>query len=402
MQLAAIYGEVPVRAESHERLARTILLVFGSLLSSALAASQQNPTTPEVPSQFKLDLETAARLSPQLMAQSVAASGADATGGLVFDRLVEQVAAPSRVKIGWQLRIVVNDQLNAYSSPDGTVYVESGLARLAGPSPGLWAAILSHEIAHIVRRDWARRYLYQKYLENGGGAAITLGDPGLPSTSWQTSEKASADMGRFGRQMELEADREGLMMMARAGYHPDFVPALHHLLHARGVGTKRTSLYAMHPCWEERDHELNRAYVASSIDFARRWPEWYASPGGNPPVLVFAEEPTVRKTGGKQWQIQIPMRCQNLAGAVEVVLSTSAGRGATSPLEHPPDHRELNEDRQPDARQLTGCTSPKTTITFIFADNSIRLKPDLQWTDVYVLDAWGSVLARADLPKLPH
>ncbi len=42
----------------------------------------------------------------------------------------------------------------------------------------------------------------------------------------EDSEKASADMGRFGRQMELEADREGLMMMAHAGYHPDFVPAL--------------------------------------------------------------------------------------------------------------------------------------------------------------------------------
>lgn len=109
---------------------------------------------------------------------------------------------PSRGKLAWQLRIVDDDQLNAYSSPDGTVYGESGLARLAGPSAGLWAAILSHEIAHIVRREWARRYLYQKYLENGGGAAIVLGDPNLPSASWQASEKGSADMGRFGRQME--------------------------------------------------------------------------------------------------------------------------------------------------------------------------------------------------------
>ncbi len=65
---------------------------------------------------------------------------------------------------------------------------------------------------------------------------IVLGDPSLPSVSWDTSEKASADMGRFGRQMELEADREGLVTMAHAGYHPDFVPALHHLLHARGMG----------------------------------------------------------------------------------------------------------------------------------------------------------------------
>jgi hypothetical protein len=366
------------------------------LLCAVSATGQERVDIPEVPPLFKLDMESAARLRPQLMAQSVAALGRYATGSLVFSRLVEQVLPEFRTKFAWQLRIVDDDQLNAYSSPDGTVYVESGLAALAGPSAGLWAAILSHEIAHVVRRDWARRYLYQKYLENGGGAAIMLGDPSLPSGWWQDSEKASAEMGRFARQMELEADRDGLMMMAHAGYHPDFVPALHHLLHARGLGTNTRSIYAMHPCWEERDHELSRAYVAASIEFARRWPGWYASPGGNPPVLVFAEEPVVRKTGEKEWQIRVPMRCQNLAGAVEVVLSASQ-RG-TKVREQPAD--QLGADA--DARQLTGCTSPRTTVTFTLADTSVRPRPGAHWTDVYVLDAWGSVLARADLPKLPH
>jgi hypothetical protein len=268
---------------------------------------------------------------------------------------------------------------------------------MAGASSGLWAAILSHEIAHVLRRDWARRYLYQKYLENGGGAGIALGDPSLPSASWQDSEKASADLGRFSRQMELEADREGLMIMARAGYHPDFVPALHHMLHVHGVGTNRASIYAMHPCWEQRDHELGHAYVAAGIDFARRWPEWYASPGGNPPVIVFAEEPTVRKTASREWQIQIPMRCQNLAGAVEVVLSSDADheRGTRAQL------ADLMES-ETEQRQLTGCTSPKTTITFTLADISGPPGTGAHWTDVYVLDAWGSVLTRTDLPKLPH
>jgi hypothetical protein len=382
---------VETSAASH---IRSFAVGFG-LLCAVSVAGQQSVDIPEVPPAFKLDVESAARLRPQLMAQSMAASGRYATGSLVFNRLVEQVLAGSRSKFAWQLRIVEDDQLNAYSSPDGTVYVESGLARLAGPSTGLWAALLSHEIAHVVRRDWARRYLYQKYLENGGGAGIVLGDPGLPSGSWQDSEKASADMGRFGRRMELEADREGLMMMAHAGYHPDFVPALHHLLHARGLGTNTRSIYAMHPCWEERDHELSRAYVSASIEFAQRWPEWYASPGGNPPVVVFAEEPTVRKTGEKEWQIRVPMRCQNLAGAVEVVLSASQRGTVRERLAGPP-------GSDTDERQLTGCTSPRTTITFTLADTSIRPKPGAQWTDVYVLDAWGLVLARAELPKLPH
>ena len=385
-----------MRVEPHRLSAGTIVLaLFVCEFWCVLAASQQTSAAPEVPSQFKLDMETAARLRPQLTAQSIEPLGPYATGRLVFDSLVAQIEGSKSVKFRWALRIVEDNQLNAFSSPDGTVYVESGLAEMAGPSTGLWAAILSHEIAHVVRRDWARRYLFQKYLENGGGAVITLGDPSLPSASWSDSEKASADFGRFCRQMELDADRESLLLMARAGYHPDFVPALHHLLHARSSSRTTPSLYAMHPCWEERDRELSRAYDAASIEFARRWREWYASPGGNPPVLVFAEEPKVRKIGSTGWEIQIPMRCQNLVGAVEVVLHS----GATSGKSERPDYTLDFSGAGSELRQLTGCTSPRTTITFSLADVS-RDQAAQRWTDVYVLDAWGAVLARADLPKL--
>lgn len=338
-------------------------------------------------------------MRPRLLAQSALASGRYYSARTVLEGLIEKIPAASTGKFSWQVRIVQDGQLNAYSSPDGTIYVESGLAQVAGVSSGLWAAILSHEIAHVMRRDWARRYLYQKYLENGGGgAAIVLGDPGLPSASWSDSEKASADMGRFCRQMELEADREGLMLMARAGYHPDFVPALHHLLHAHGVGAQTASLYAMHPCWEERDRELSRAYVASSIEFERLWSDWYSSPGGNPPVLVFAEEPTIRRNGSKAWEVQIPMRCQNLAGAVEVVLhARSAGETVVHSLPVADGHG-ANAD---DLSQLTGCTSPRTTIVFSL-DDALARQPRERWTDVYVLDSSGAVLARADLPKMPR
>ena len=377
-------------------------LVVTSCLCMLPALGQQflDPATnsPEIPVSFKLDTETAARLRPQLLAQSVPAAGRHATGRLVFEQLTAQVPVPSGRRLAWELRIVDDGEFNAFSSPDGTVFVENGLAQLAGARAGLWAAILSHEIAHVVRRDWARRYLYQKFLQSGSSVPIVLGDPGLPSASWSDSEKASGDLARFCRRLEVEADRESLMLMARAGYHPDFVPALHHLLHAQGSGAPAVSLYAMHPCWEERDRELSRAYLDAGIEFGRRWPEWYASPGGNPPVLVFAEEPKVRKTGSREVEIQIPMRCQNLAGAVEVVLSAGSTRGRITQPERVLDQPTSSEE----IRQLTGCTSPRTTITFTISDTSARQKYDVHWTDVYVLDAWGEVLARADVPKLPR
>jgi hypothetical protein len=366
-------------------------LSIGCLLWALSAVGQQIPDSPEAPSQFTPDGEMAAHLRPQLMARSADSGGHYSTGRHVLERLVEQLT-PARHSTRWMLRIVRDDQLNAFSSPDGTIYVATGLANLAGQSAGLWAAILSHEIAHVVRRDWARRDLYEKYLENGRGSSIPLGDPGLPSASWPDSEKASADLGRFCRQMELEADREGLMLMARAGYHPDFVPALHHLLHARGKGPDAPSIYAMHPCWEERDQELSRAYVEASIAFEHRWREWYASPGGNPPVVVFADQPTVKKVGSKGWEVRVPLRCQNLVGAVEVVLRSDSGSQS--------DRFEDPSDSGSEVRQLTGCTSPKTNVTFTL--DQVPQSGGARWTDVYIVDAWGAVLARADLPRMPR
>ncbi len=362
-------------------------LVFCFLQTGALCA-QQNQANASIPDNFKLDMETAARLRPQLLAASVAPSGPYEIGEVTLQKLTAQVESPKGLSLAWELRIADDDLLNAYSSPDGTIYVDRNLAELAGASPGLWAAILSHEIAHIVRRDWARRYLYQKSLE--GSADLLLGEPGAPSGSWTDSRKASEDLASFCRQLELEADREALMLMVHAGYHPDFVPALHHLLHAFGNGATTLSMYAMHPCWETRDRELERSYTAASIEFEHLWPEWYASPGGNPPIVVFADEPKVKKNGFEQWEIKVPMRCQNLAGAVQVVLlSRPLGAQVAASLERPAGVAE--------ARQLTGCTSPTTTITFI-VEGADRTKELV--VDVFVLDSRGAVLTRAEVPRL--
>src|SRR5205823_8703353 len=99
-------------------------------------------------------------------------------------------------------------------------------------------------------------------------------------------------------------------------------------------------------------------------------------------------------TGSKEWQIQIVLRCQNLVGAVEVVLRTGSAREQTAPTERLSDAPGADYE----VRQLTGCTSPKTTVTFNLTDANAQKGSSASWIDVYVLDASGSVLARADVP----
>jgi len=384
-----------VNATSHRRWCGACILAVSCLIATIPLVAQQTLAAPEIPDHFNLDMKAAARLRPQLVSESLSASGPYAVGQCALEKLAAQVGNPKGARISWELRIVNDGLLNAYSSPDGTIYVESGLAELAGPTPGLWAAILSHEIAHIVRRDWARRYLYEKSVHTSGSVLI-MGDPGLTAGAWTEARTASDDLARFCRQMELDADREGLALMARAGYHPDFVPALQHLLHAQDTPLEPAD--TTHPRWEERDRELEHAYVAASIDFDHRWLQWYASPGGNPPIVVFEVEPTTRKTG-TEWEVQIPLRCQNLAGAVEVVLQPRSSRGAAGPVLGAAGYRQRLPESSRQLRQLTGCTSPKTTVTFKLANDSLQKPGSGPWADVFVLDGEETVLSRAEVQR---
>lgn len=364
-----------VRRWSHKPGCLALAIILNLLWAGLVNA--QSPS--EIPDKFDLDMRTAAQLRPALLAQSAPATGRYAIGRLVLETLVAQARTPRGVRLNWELRIANDDLLNAYSSPDGTIYVDRGLAELVGSSSGLWAAVLSHEIAHIERRDWARRYLYQESLKNGSGGTLLLGDPGLISGDWMDSRKASEELAVYCRRLEVDADRESLKLMARAGYHPDFVPALHHLLHAYRVDTSPQSMTAMHPCWETRDAELRQAYITASLEFERGWNDWASSPGGNPPVVIFAGQATVRKTADRQWEIILPLRCDNLVGVVEVLLKT--------------------RDAGTEFRQVTGCTSPQTLITFLLSEDSSPKNAGSLWTDIYVRDDQGAVLSRADVPK---
>ena len=282
--------------------------------------------------------------------------------------------------------------MNAYSSPDGLVLVDRSLADAVGDSAGLWSAILAHEVAHVLRRDWARRYLFQKSLESRSAAGIVLGDPAIPDAHWADSSHASAELAQFCRQLEVEADREALTLMANAGFHPHFVPALHHLLHARSHNSSAASLYAMHPCWEERDRDLMRDYLAASIEFDRHWPEWHSSPGGNPPIVVFAEQPKIKKMGPQDWEIQVTMHCQNLAGTLEIVLQDAPEVSGGNPQ-----NETRTNTSDDDTHQLTGCTSPRTFITF-----SVHARAMSRRAEIYVLDSWGEVLTRTDSLPFPE
>lgn len=358
---------------------RFIVVALLCISRANLASAQQILTLETVPSSFTADAAFAARVRSQLVPYTRPATGQYAVGKRVMETLLRQLPA-EHAKFSWDLRIAKGAG-NVFSSPDGTIFVDEDLAHVLGPRAGLWAAALSHEISHIIRRDWARRYLFRKSLEAAGASQVMLGDAGAFSGSWVDARGSSDQLASFSQTMELQADAEGLMLMTRAGFNPDFAPALHHLLEAQLGQSEGSSADPSHPRWDERHEKLQKVYVAAGKEYDRLWPDRYASPGGNSPIVVYAGPPSAKRGNTGELEVLVPLHCQNLAGSVEVVLRFSAP-DSTLPTE---------------LHQLTGCTSDRTLITFVVPVPEVPRRGRVQ-AEVSVLDDGGALLTHSLAP----
>lgn len=231
--------------------------------------------------------------------------------------LQDSVLTDLRLPFRWQLALVDDHSVNACSLPDGVVIVDRGLAKLLDSNRGLWAALLSHEIAHVAHRHWLRRYLFesrlQQRLQNYRAALTSFdGDGRWQMASLGEQMDAPAATLKFARELELEADDEGMMLMARTGFHPDFALAIHHLLGATvGEASSFEAIFSTHPRWITRDRKGQKVYRSALEEFARRWPEAASSPGGAPPTLVFLGEPKFYSRRTVRFTVSFSLRCVN-------------------------------------------------------------------------------------------
>ena len=209
-----------------------------------------------------------------------------------------------------------------------------------------------------------------------------LGDAGVFSGSWMDARGASSQLASFCQTTELEADAQGLMLMTRAGFDPDFVPALHHLLEGQPGQSEGNIFDPSHPRWNEREQHLQKLYLAAGKEYDRLWPDRYASPGGNSPTVVYAGLPSAKRVATGEMEVLIPLHCRNLVGSVEVVLRITA-----------PDSGAPTEQRQ-----FTGCTSDRTLITFTVSSPEIRRGSSRVQAEVSILDDNGGMLTHSVAP----
>lgn len=128
-------------------------------------------------------------------------------------------------KVPWEVAVFNHKAANAFALPGGKVGVHTGMFPMA-ETPDQMAAVLAHEIAHVVDRHGAARVSNQFAAEAASAAvAAYAGRKASPEQSRQVLALlgVGSQVGvllPFSRQNESDADLLGQRFMAKAGYDP--------------------------------------------------------------------------------------------------------------------------------------------------------------------------------------
>jgi predicted Zn-dependent protease len=198
------------------RAAACALALF--VAGCSTAPDSQRTTSLTLPKPAQAEMSPAALREHQRILASYGGVYDDARLQATVDQTVARLAAASeRPDLKYKVVILNSPAINAFSLPNGQLYVTRGLLALANDKAEL-ASVLAHEMGHVIARHAAIR------ADQARQAAIVshvvsdvLSDPEVGALALAKSKLA---MVSFSRAQEFEADGIGVGISARAGYDP--------------------------------------------------------------------------------------------------------------------------------------------------------------------------------------
>ena len=124
----------------------------------------------------------------------------------------------------WEVLVFEDNSPNAFALPGGKIGVHSGMLEIA-TTPGQLAAVLGHEVSHVLLRHGNER-MSQSILADATMNAASVA-AGAAAPQYQDMIVGGLGVGAqfgvllpFSRKHESEADHVGQMFMAQAGFYP--------------------------------------------------------------------------------------------------------------------------------------------------------------------------------------
>ncbi len=175
----------------------------------------------------------------------------------VFTNLVPYTAnfRPDAAQFEWEINVINSDELNAFAMPGGKMVVYSGIVEKLQLSDDEIAAIVGHEMAHVLR-EHSREKASQELIKSSGLSLVSsvLGLGGVADDLLQQAGQYAFTL-PFSRTMESEADVIGLELMALGGYDPKAAVTLWRKM-GNATGNIGSSLLSTHPSGPERISNL--------------------------------------------------------------------------------------------------------------------------------------------------
>ncbi len=164
--------------------------------------------------------------------------------------------------LAWELAVIDRPVVNAFVLPGGKIAVYTGILDVAETDDQL-AAVIGHEVAHVVARHPMERQAGRRVLGNAVslGGAVIGGTPIARRSSYTTLQILSQFglMLPFTRKQESEADVIGVEYMARAGFDPRASVELWKNMRAKNEN-EPPEFMSTHPSSDTRITELVQQY----------------------------------------------------------------------------------------------------------------------------------------------
>lgn len=189
------------------------------------------------------------------------------------ERVGRRIAkAANKPDFKWEFKLIDDDStVNAFCLPGGKIAVYSGLLKVTKTDAGL-AVVMGHEVAHATLRHGGERLSQTALVQLGDQALLAaLGekDPqvvNLVRGAYGIGTQVGVLL-PYSRSQEMEADKLGLLYMARAGYPPSEAVAFWKRMAAESGGQETLELLSTHPSNTTRIAELEKAVPLAEREY---------------------------------------------------------------------------------------------------------------------------------------
>lgn len=167
----------------------------------------------------------------------------------------------SRPDLPWTFGVIDDGEINAFAAPGGYVMLTRGLYELLADDAEL-AAVIAHELGHVVQRDHFEVIRRQQVREAGKDALlsqVSAPGPAAYAKDYVDRHGAAVLLTSLDREAEYRADHAAGVYLARGGFDPlAFYSVLQKMASFGERPARLAQLYRTHPPLDERLDRLDR------------------------------------------------------------------------------------------------------------------------------------------------